>query len=102
MAINFNQFVIDNFVATVAFEDINLALSVGSPVMVAGITKLVFFQALLPTVMILIVQRQRSMVDLFPGLNPVNDTRAHDEDLSGDVERPSSHELPKLRFTMEP
>ena len=32
MAVNFNQYDIDNFVATVAFEDINLALSVSLPV----------------------------------------------------------------------
>ena len=52
MAANFNQYVIDNFVATVAFEDIDLALSVNSPTSdcdrVAGITELVFFSGLTP------------------------------------------------------
>jgi len=71
----------------------------------AGITELVFFQALFPTVMILIVQRQRSMVDIFHGMNTVNDTKAHDGDHpSGYVEGSVSHELPKLRVrsTLEP
>ena len=50
--------------------------------------------------MILIVQRQRSVVDL---LNAVNDTKAHDEHHLPDyVEGSASHEMSKLRSPLEP